>query len=118
MLEQAEAAGHALTLSEFGVEFINDTCWCMLGDVVPFPPIQSARTLITNSGKYAHYAPGLVNRSGFKVRYSGLAGCVAAARTGRAPPRPPFRPGGRGLVEVGLAWGASGKGRPVSDRRR
>ena len=72
VLEQAEAAGHALTLSEFGVEFINDTCWCMLGDVVPFPPIQSARTLITNSGKYAHYAPGLVDRSGFKVRYSGL----------------------------------------------
>ena len=100
VLEQAEAAGHALTLSEFGVEFINDTCWCMLGDVVPFPPIQSARTLITNSGKYAHYAPGLVNRSGFKVRYSGLAGCVAAARTGRAPPRPPFLAALRGCASV------------------
>ena len=57
----------------------------MLGDVVPYPPIVNSKTLITNSGKYAHYAPGLVNR---RVRYSDLAGCVMAARTARAPLAP------------------------------
>ena len=57
----------------------------MLGDVVPYPPVVNATTLVTNSGKYAHYAPGLVNRS---VRYTDLAGCVAAARTGHVPPSP------------------------------
>ena len=37
-----------------------------------------------NSAKYAHYAPGLVNRL---VRFDSMAGCVEAARTGRQPPR-------------------------------
>ncbi|MDK5082908.1 hypothetical protein, partial [Pseudomonas aeruginosa] len=41
-----------------------------------------ARTLMTNSAKYAHYAPGLVSR---QVRFAGLAGCVEAAVGGRAP---------------------------------
>ena len=33
------------------------------------------------------------------------------------PPTPSARRAGA-QVEVGLAWGASGKGKPVSDRRR
>ena len=40
---------------------------------------------MTNSGKYAHYAPGL---SGRAVRFGSLADCMAAARTGRAPGPP------------------------------
>jgi hypothetical protein len=36
---------------------------------------------MTNSGKYAHYAPGL---SGREVRFGSLADCAAAARTGHA----------------------------------
>ncbi|HJE38081.1 MAG TPA: aconitase X, partial [Pseudomonas aeruginosa] len=44
------------------------------------PP--GARTLMTNSAKYAHYAPGLVGR---QVRFASLAGCVEAAVGGRAP---------------------------------
>jgi len=50
----------------------------------PIVPI-SSKTLITNSAKYAHYAPGLVNRL---VRFDSMAGCVEAARTGRARPAP------------------------------
>ena len=34
---------------------------------------------MTNSGKYAHYGPGL---SGRAVRFGSLADCVAAAVTG------------------------------------
>jgi len=36
---------------------------------------------MTNSGKYAHYAPGLSNRT---VRFGSLADCVLTARTGVA----------------------------------
>ncbi len=41
---------------------------------------------MTNSGKYAHYAPGL---SGRAVRFGSLEDCVSAAVTGRAPASPP-----------------------------
>lgn len=47
-------------------------------------PVDST-TLITNSAKYAHYAPGLVNR---RVRFNTLAACVQAATTGEATPPP------------------------------
>jgi len=81
---KAKEAGHVETMEGFGFQFVNDTCWCMLTE--PVVPVAS-KTLITNSGKYAHYAPGLVNR---KVRFGSMAGCIAAARTGRAPAAPAF----------------------------
>ena len=82
IFDEADKAGHIAVLKEFGVQFVTDTCWCMLTE--PVVPIGS-KTLITNSGKYAHYAPGLVNR---RVRFSNLRGCVEAAATGRAPSAP------------------------------
>jgi cis-L-3-hydroxyproline dehydratase len=78
VLEQARQAGHIALLEAFGAQFVTDTCWCMLGE--PVLPV-TAKTLMTNSGKYAHYAPGLVGR---RVHFSGLAACVEAACTGRA----------------------------------
>jgi predicted aconitase len=36
---------------------------------------------MTNSGKYAHYGPGL---SGRAVRFGGLVACAEAAVTGQA----------------------------------
>jgi predicted aconitase len=59
-------------------KFITDTCWCMLSEPV-IPP--TVRTLMTNSGKYAHYAPGLVGRG---VRFGSMAECVEAACSGKA----------------------------------
>jgi len=58
------------------VQVVTDLCWCSISEPV-FPP--GARTLMTNSGKYAHYAPGL---SGRAVRFGSLADCVTAAVTG------------------------------------
>ncbi|MVW74154.1 cis-3-hydroxy-L-proline dehydratase [Pseudomonas xionganensis] len=75
--EQAMAAGHVTTLERFGARLITDTCWCMLGEPV-VPP--GTRNLMTNSGKYAHYAPGLVGR---QVHFGSLAACVEAACSGR-----------------------------------
>lgn len=81
--EAARDAGYLETLHDFGVTCVTDTCWCMLGEpVVP----RAARNLMTNSGKYAHYAPGLV---GLGVHFGDLARCIDAACTGQAPPGPP-----------------------------
>ncbi len=81
--DQAQAEGTLAKLEAWGVQVVTDLCWCSISEPV-FPP--SARVLMTNSGKYAHYAPGL---SGRAVRFGSLADCVSAAVTGRAPSSPP-----------------------------
>ncbi len=78
VFEAASQAGHVAEAEAFGVQFVTDTCWCMLGEPV-IPP--AVRTLMTNSGKYAHYAPGLVGRG---VRFGSMAACVEAACSGKA----------------------------------
>ena len=77
--KQAEEAGHIQPLQEFGVEFVNDTCWCMLLDP-PVIPVGDKATILTNSGKYAHYGPGLTRR---RFRFGSMADCVQTATTGR-----------------------------------
>jgi predicted aconitase/predicted aconitase with swiveling domain len=79
----AEAGDVLARLRASGVEVLPDLCWCSISEPV-FPP--KTRTLITNSGKYAHYGPGL---SGRTVRFGNLADCIEAALTGRVPPRLP-----------------------------
>jgi len=81
--DAASKAGYVAAIEAFGTKFITDTCWCMLGEPV-VPP--NARTLMTNSAKYAHYAPGLVGRG---VRLGSMAGCVDAATTGEVGGDPP-----------------------------
>jgi predicted aconitase len=83
VLEQAREAGHIAAIEAFGATLVTDTCWCMLGE--PVIPL-AAKTLMTNSGKYAHYAPGLVGR---KVHFASLAECVDAACTAMASGRLP-----------------------------
>ncbi|KMW58331.1 2-Methylcitrate dehydratase AcnD [Candidatus Rhodobacter oscarellae] len=75
----AEAEGLIAQLRGAGVQFYRDLCWCSIVEPI-FPT--STRTVMTNSGKYAHYAPGL---SGRAVRFGGLSDCVAAAQTACAP---------------------------------
>ncbi|HEY0214296.1 MAG TPA: aconitase X [Paenirhodobacter sp.] len=77
VLRAARSEGLLDAFARFGIRVVPDLCWCSITEPV-FPP--SARVLMTNSGKYAHYAPGL---SGRAVRFGGLAACVEAARTGR-----------------------------------
>ncbi|MEH6834135.1 aconitase family protein [Falsihalocynthiibacter arcticus] len=78
-LTQARADGTLAILEAAGVQVVPDICWCSISEPV-FPP--SAKTLMTNSGKYAHYAPGLCGR---EVRFGSLADCARAACTGQAP---------------------------------
>ncbi len=78
-LAEAQSDGTIAKLTEAGVQLVPDICWCSISEPV-FPP--TTKTLMTNSGKYAHYAPGLCNRA---VRFGSLADCATAARTGLAP---------------------------------
>jgi predicted aconitase len=64
------------------VTIVPDLCWCSISEPV-FP--RAARILMTNSGKYAHYAPGLCGR---QVCFGSLADCAHAAATGAAPHMP------------------------------
>ena len=83
MLARAQAAGVAQALERFGFRLVTDTCWCMIEEpVIPRGP----GGLLTNSGKYVHYGPGL---TGQRVRISGLAACVEAAATGSFTSLPP-----------------------------
>lgn len=72
----AQQAGLVDQLNSFGVQFLTDTCWCMLSE----PVIQPSKcAIMTNSAKYAHYGPGLTNRKFF---FGSLAQCVEAACQG------------------------------------
>ncbi|GAB4393022.1 MAG: aconitase X [Kiloniellaceae bacterium] len=79
----AEEEGLVARLEDAGVQILRDLCWCSIVEPV-FPP--AARVLMTNSGKYAHYAPGLCGR---EVRFGSLEDCARAAETGQAPAAPP-----------------------------
>ncbi|KMO44138.1 hypothetical protein VQ03_04155 [Methylobacterium tarhaniae] len=79
VLAAAEADGTRSGLAASGVEMIPDLCWCSISRPV-FPA--HARTVITTSGKYAHYGPGL---SGCAVRLGTLTDCADALVSGRAP---------------------------------
>ncbi|NUS70125.1 MAG: DUF521 domain-containing protein, partial [Ensifer adhaerens] len=79
----AREEGLLARLEESGIQVLPDLCWCSISEPV-FPT--KTRALMTNSGKYAHYGPGL---SGRAVRFSNLADCVQAALTGRVPARLP-----------------------------
>ena len=83
VIAKARADGTLALLQASGVQVVPDICWCSISEPV-FPP--QTRALMTNSGKYAHYGPGL---SGRAVRFGSLADCVEAGLSGRAPLRRP-----------------------------
>ena len=83
VLSAATKEGTVARLQAAGVRLLPDLCWCSIVEPV-FPP--QAQGIMTNSGKYAHYAHGL---SGRHARLGSLADCVQAALTGSAPASPP-----------------------------
>ncbi|KAL7917799.1 hypothetical protein ACQKWADRAFT_274063 [Trichoderma austrokoningii] len=73
----ASQTGLIEELERFGVQFITDTCWCMIDEpVIP----TTSKTIMTNSAKYAHYGPGL---TGKKFYFGSLERCIAAACSGK-----------------------------------
>ena len=71
---QLGSSGRAAALEAQGVTLVCDTC------VVVTPILRAfAGVLMTNSGKFAHYAPG---NTGYSVQYGSLADCVESAVVG------------------------------------
>jgi len=75
-LAELERAGRRKALETAGVTVVADTCVV----VTPILPDLAGGVLMTNSGKFAHYAPG---NTGYGVVYGSLAECVESAVAGR-----------------------------------
>ena len=82
-IQQADIEGITKVLEQSGIQMMPDLCWCSIIEPI-FPA--NARGLMTNSGKYAHYAHGLSNRHS---RLGSLKDCVNAATSGYAALEPP-----------------------------
>jgi predicted aconitase len=75
VLKILERDGHRTMLESIGVVIVADTCVV----VTPILPEKPGAILMTNSGKFAHYAP---SNTGYSVLYGSLADCVESAVTG------------------------------------
>ena len=75
MKERADEAGVLAPIVAFGAQITLDTC-ILTSPMLP-PEI---KTLMTNSAKYAYYAPSLLNT---RVTFGSLADCVRSAIEGR-----------------------------------
>lgn len=75
ILWELEASGQADRLRAAGVQFVTDTCTYIT------PIMRQTRGLVmTNSGKWAHYAPANI---GVQVAYGSLRECVQSALAGK-----------------------------------
>lgn len=75
-LHWLEESGRRKTLEALGVVVVADTCVV----VTPIMRELAGGVLMTNSGKFAHYAPG---NTGYDVLYASLEECVESAVSGR-----------------------------------
>jgi predicted aconitase len=76
VLAELDQAGRRKALEQAGVTIVADTCVV----VTPILPEKVDAVLMTNSGKFAHYAPG---NTGYAVLYGSLRDCVESAASGR-----------------------------------
>ena len=96
--------GRRRRLEGLGVVVVADTCVV----VTPILPSLANGVLMTNSGKFAHYAPG---NTGYGVIYGSLADCVESAVAGTA--------GDAGARRMSGLRGVGSRGRnPGAGRRR
>lgn len=75
--DAARARGWIDAIDRFGARVSTDRCLCMLNEQM-LPP--GTEAVMTNSGKFAHYGPGLVRRG---VYFGSTADCVESAVAGR-----------------------------------
>ena len=72
----AQLGPRRAALERAGVTVVADTCVV----VTPILPATPGAVLMTNSGKFAHYAP---SNTGYSVLYASLADCVESAVSGK-----------------------------------
>ena len=78
VLSQVREEGILEELKRAGIQVISDICWCSITEPI-FP--HNTSVILTNSGKYAHYAHGL---TGMKTRFGRLEDCAKTAQSGFA----------------------------------
>ena len=76
VLAELDAQGRRTALEANGIIVVADTCIV----VTPILPAKPGGVLMTNSGKFAHYA---LPNTGYAVLYASLADCVESAVSGR-----------------------------------
>lgn len=76
VLAELDRGGRRKALEASGVTIVADTCVV----VTPILPEKAGAVLMTNSGKFAHYAPG---NTGYAVLYGSLRDCVESAAIGK-----------------------------------
>jgi predicted aconitase len=76
ILAEAAADGTVESLERSGVQLVTDTCTYITPILEP-----NVRTVMTNSAKWAYYAPGNL---GLNVVFASLATCVESAVVGKA----------------------------------
>jgi predicted aconitase len=76
VLAELDAQGRRTALESNGIIVVADTCIV----VTPILPSKAGGVLMTNSGKFAHYA---LPNTGYAVLYASLADCVESAVSGR-----------------------------------
>jgi predicted aconitase len=74
MTQLAQQAGFLETLAEFGAQLTVDTC-ILTSPMLP----AEIRNLMTNSAKFAYYAPGLLGKN---IAFGSLEDCVNSAVAG------------------------------------
>ena len=75
MLRILERDRHRQELEASGIIIVADTCIV----VTPILPEKPGAILMTNSGKFSHYAP---SNTGYAVLYGSMADCVESAVKG------------------------------------
>ncbi|MDG1017704.1 MAG: aconitase family protein [Paracoccaceae bacterium] len=78
VLSQVKEEGILEELKRAGIQVVSDICWCSITEPI-FP--YNTSVIMTNSGKYAHYAYGLTGR---KTRFGSLEDCAKTAQSGLA----------------------------------
>ena len=76
VLRILERDGYRTELEALGVIIVADTCIV----VTPILPAKPGAVLMTNSGKFAHYAPA---NTGYSVLYGSMGDCVESAVLGK-----------------------------------
>ena len=75
-----ESGGHLGALAAAGVDIVTDTCIVVTPILPPMSASGVGGVLMTNSGKFAHYAPAL---TGYQVVFGSLGDVVESAVAGR-----------------------------------
>jgi hypothetical protein len=76
VVSELDRSGRRKALEALGIVVVADTCVV----VTPILAEMAGGVLMTNSGKFAHYAPG---NTGYAVLYGSLADCIESALTGK-----------------------------------